>query len=345
MLALFAWSPAQAELPAIRPIERVLPPKGIELPESERVRLTDAVRALRAQIPLNEADRAKDHWADAEVFVKAVEFALENGEFYKPDDVRKADRLLDVAAERIKALREGRAPWKKQTGLVVRGFISAIDGTAQPYGVEVPENWAGWLGRIHVRVHSCYVWLHGRGDTTTDMHFIHERMTKPGQFQNENGIVIHPFGRHCLGYKSAGEIDVLEARAAALEDVSDRSGEGRADGIFDGWSRRVASRRALPAPTGLLFTPEPGFVDTRRYQNIDPATRPPWEVKLWGLYDVPALAAIFWMFRSSFTAANSTNRRPPLTSWKRSCARKGSSSVASSARAWATSTRPRPSSK
>ena len=56
-----------------------------------------------------------------------------------------------------------------------------------------------------------YVWLHGRGDKSTDLHFICERLDKNGEVVPANAIVVHPFGRQCVGYKSAGETDVIEA--------------------------------------------------------------------------------------------------------------------------------------
>ena len=36
----------------------------------------------------------------------------------------------------------------------------------------------------------------------------------------DGGIVLHPFGRQCIGYKSAGAIDVLHAIEAVKEQVS-----------------------------------------------------------------------------------------------------------------------------
>lgn len=63
-----------------------------------------------------------------------------------------------------------------------------------------------------------WIWLHGRGDTATDLHFIAGRMrSKGGEFRPKNAIVVHPFGRFCNGYKSAGETDVFECRSDALK--------------------------------------------------------------------------------------------------------------------------------
>ncbi len=54
------------------------------------------------------------------------------------------------------------------------------------------------------RIFPVYIWLHGRGDKATDLHFINERMTQVGQLGPVNAIVINPFGRQCVGFKSAG---------------------------------------------------------------------------------------------------------------------------------------------
>jgi len=44
----------------------------------------------------------------------------------------------------------------------------------------------------------------GRGDKVTDMHFIADHLHQPGQFQPGVSIILHPFGRHCLGFQLAG---------------------------------------------------------------------------------------------------------------------------------------------
>ena len=38
-------------------------------------------------------------------------------------------------------LRDGHAPWTTETGLVVRGYVSKIDGSVQPYGLVVPASY------------------------------------------------------------------------------------------------------------------------------------------------------------------------------------------------------------
>jgi len=55
-----------------------------------------------------------------------------------------------------------------------------------------------------------YIWLHGRRRHVTDLHFIHERMTAGRPARDVAAIVLHPFGRQCVGFQVClGESIVL----------------------------------------------------------------------------------------------------------------------------------------
>ncbi len=194
-------------------IERILPPPGIEIPTADRERLASEVSSLKDSLA---SVRDRPHSADIEVFIKAVDLALLHGEFYAAKDVQKADRLLSEATTRLAQLKSDRTPWHRQSGLVVRGYRSMVDGSVQPYGLEIPAE-IDLNSRKQVPL---YVWLHGRGDTATDLHFIDQRQTKPGQIHPPGAIVLHPFGRQCVGFKSAGETDVWEATWDVLKKYS-----------------------------------------------------------------------------------------------------------------------------
>ena len=47
-------------------------------------------------------------------------------------------KALERGSERAAALEAGKQPWAEKKGKVVRGFVSAVDGSVQPYGVIVP---------------------------------------------------------------------------------------------------------------------------------------------------------------------------------------------------------------
>ena len=289
---------------AIPPIPRVLPPEGLEIPAEVRTRLERQLAETKQRLKKFESDveglqdeelkeevltgKVSPHnrlWRyplDVEVFVKAVEFALLHREFYVPKDFEKADWALDQANQRLDAMAKDEVPWSRATGLVVRGYRSKIDGSVQPYGVVIPPD--------HDFSKPCrvYVWLHGRGDKSTDLHFLYERATRPGQVSPPPGsIMIHPFGRQCIGWKHAAEHDV----DMALFDATRHYRIDVERTVLIGFSMGGAGAWHLGAHRASEFvavSPGAGFAETARYQRLTPDKYPPWyEQKLWGLYDVP----------------------------------------------------------
>ncbi|HYF34164.1 MAG TPA: prolyl oligopeptidase family serine peptidase [Prosthecobacter sp.] len=271
-----------------------LPPK----PTAALSEAQEAGIAKELEVVTKEFGAVRKHAraADVEIFLKAVRYALEFDEWYdkKPEDgVKKAMGLLDEAKKRIASLKENKTPWLEGTGQKVVGFYSAIDGSAQPYGVEIPEGLEYGASKNAVPM---WIWLHGRGDTATDLHFVYNRLkaTKPGQFQPKGTIIIHPFGRYCNGYKSAGETDVLEAR----DDARRRFNVDENRIALAGFSMGGAGAWHL----GAHFADQwacvhagAGFVDVKRYQKITPEKMPVWyEQELWGVYDVPGYARNFF---------------------------------------------------
>ncbi|HEX2746508.1 MAG TPA: hypothetical protein VHM91_00805, partial [Verrucomicrobiales bacterium] len=196
VLSLTVAAAAQ-EFPAVK---RILPPPGVKIPDPEKAALTAELTRLTQSF--SGLPKKRDN-ANAEVFLKAVRFALEMDEFTKPGDTAIARDLLAEAGRRIESLRAGRTPWLEAKGFVVRGYYSPIDGSPQPFGLEIPED-------APPAKSPAWVWLRGRADKSTDLYFIAERMKRKGQFQPPGVIVVHPFGRFCTGYKNAGEQDVLD---------------------------------------------------------------------------------------------------------------------------------------
>ncbi|MEZ0273841.1 MAG: prolyl oligopeptidase family serine peptidase, partial [Roseimicrobium sp.] len=219
----------------------------------------------------------------------------EFGEWYDktPEDgVKKASALLAEARSRIDSLQKNQTPWMQGSGTKVLGYYSKIDGSPQPYGVEIPEGLSLGNGSPPVPM---WIWLHGRGDTATDLSFVYGKLTakKPGQFQPKGTIVIHPFGRYCNGWKSAGETDVFESR----DDATARFNVDPNRVVLAGFSMGGAGAWHL----GAHFADQwacvhtgAGFVDVKRYQKLTADKMPPWyEQTLWGVYDVPDYARNF----------------------------------------------------
>jgi len=272
----------------VKPIPRVLPPVGIPVPDAVKAELSKSLSDLMAAYE----DLEHPAKVDAGVYLKAVEFALLNGEFYKESDFDIARRHLAEAARRIEVLKTSAAPepdWGK--GFLVRGYESAIDGSTQPYGLEIPA------ALDLAKPVPVIVWLHGRGDKSTDLYFI-EGCRKSQAFggnvkEQTEFLILHPFGRQCVGWKFAGETDVFEA----IEDVARHYQIDRRRIILAGFSMGGAGAWHLGAHYTDRFSaihPGAGFVDTKIYQKLTPEQMPaPYVQTLWGLYDVPVYARNF----------------------------------------------------
>ncbi len=265
------------------------PPQGIAISAAQRSALMEGLEKLTREIAaLSAQPKAAALLPDVQIFQNAVQYALEHEMFYHTNDASAALNLLRQGMERATALREGRAPWADATGLIVRGFVSDIDRSVQPYGLVVPPSFSR---RIQKEWRLDF-WLHGRDNTLSEVRFLADRMSKPGPFAPPDTFVLHPYGRYCNAFKFAGEVDCLEAQAHVQRHYPIDSGRlcmrGFSMGGAGAWHMGAhhASRWAVVAPGA-------GFVDTAIYQNLKAKEPKPqwWEEKLWHLYDVPDYAA------------------------------------------------------
>lgn len=189
---------------------KTLPPAGIEVPAADRAELERDLTAFDDSIKRLTASKdghIQSLLPDVQIFQQAVRTALKYNEFFAGADITKAKELLQAGRARADQLLKGESPWTTATGLVVRGYVSKIDGSVQPYGLVVP---------VTCRPESAHkfrldVWLHGRNEKLSEVNFLDERSKKPGEFTPQDTIVLHPYGRYCNAFKFAGEIDVLEA--------------------------------------------------------------------------------------------------------------------------------------
>ncbi len=144
---------------------------------------------------------------DVQIVHKAVHDALKYDEFYNPNEPKTASVLLDRGFERAGQLKDGKPAWTTATGLVVRGYVSKIDGSVQPYGLVVPSSYRP------DSPHSFRLdfWCHGRNEKLTELAFVDQRMKSLGEFTPRNAFVLHLYGRYCCANKFAGEVDLFEA--------------------------------------------------------------------------------------------------------------------------------------
>lgn len=285
---LLADGPADNIPAKVRPV----PPIGIELSVEDADALKQRLDTLDGkikQLKMRRDARTPQYLPDVEIFSRAIHQALDNREFYRDKDVEAAKRTLDEGHSRADSLMKGETPWTTQSGLVVRGYRSKIDQTVQPYGLEIPENYH-FDGSDPFRMD---VWLHGRGERSTEANFIAEHMTRPGQYQPNKTIVLHPFGRYCNAFKFAGEIDILEA----MDDVKKKYAiddnrvaiRGFSMGGAGCWQMAVHYPDLFfAANPGAGFSETPLFLESFQKESLDPTW---YEVMLWRWYDCPGYAA------------------------------------------------------
>lgn len=282
--AFLTVAPAQ-DLEPIPEIERRLPPGGgVELPGDLKSSLEARIAEYEDRIW--EIDQ-KSYAADVGVLVKAVDLAVRLGEFYKENEIPLAEEILNLADERYKELdEEGTHSWTSERGLIVRGYESSIDESYQPYGLEVPAN------LDLTKPVPLLVWLHGRGDKTTDLHFLKGCMRKSqalGGFvkDQEECIILHPFGRQCVGWKHAGEIDVFEAIEAVKRDYKIDPDRIALAGFSMGGAGAWHIGAHYPDAFCMVHAGA-GFAETKEYNKLTPENYPaPYVQTLWKLYDVP----------------------------------------------------------
>ncbi len=216
--SLRADGPADNRPDSVRPI----PPPGIELSREVAGELRSAAQRLRkrlAQFASSSPSPADTLHRDlCEVIPRAVEITLDTGMFYSDKEVDQARDLLELGETRIDAL------GKNATALeilgvpslgqplaeplpVAGGFRSRIDDSVQPYGLILPAGWTPGQNKP-LRLD---VWLHGRGEKTSEVGFLQQRRRQLGEYTPADTAVLHPYGRYSNAFKFAGEIDVLEA--------------------------------------------------------------------------------------------------------------------------------------
>ena len=268
---------------------RPVPPPGVDVPAADRKDLEAGLARLKSKL-----DKLTAHplYADVRIFHDAVRFALLYNEFLKPEEIYRGKELLHQGEERAGALLKGDAPWTRQTGLVVRGYISRIDESAQPYGLVIPDNWTP--GGAHKW--RTDAWFHGRSETLTEVNFLWERQRSPGQFTPPDTIVVHLYGRYCNANKMAGEVDLFETlndlrRKYRIDD--DRIAvRGFSMGGAAAWhfAAHHAGRWAAAAP-GAGFSETADFLKVFQRETVQPAW---WERKLWRMYDATEYAVNFF---------------------------------------------------
>ena len=275
-LAIFTAATAFAQTPP--PTTKQNPPPGVAIPDAERKELEAGVASLgreietlRGTLKTNPALLAL--LPDVQVFHKAVDWALRYDEFMDAKQTGSAKRALAEGMDRAKALKSGTAPWTTATGPQIRGYVSKIDGSVQPYGLVMPDDFKA--GEKTPR--PLLVWLAGRNDKRTELAFLDERWKSKGEFTPLKTLVVHPYGRFCNATKFAGETDVFEAMAS----VQARYAIDPLRIAVAGFSMGGASAWHLGAHHAgkwCAISPGAGFADSEIYTKMFDGKKdaPPW---------------------------------------------------------------------
>src|SRR5579872_1449409 len=267
---------AAAQAADVKPV----PPPGIAVTPADRKELEIGLSRLAQAI-----DKIRDNplAPDVQIFHNAVRYALQYDEFFKPEEIFRAKELLRQGLERADSLKRGAAPWAGDTGLVVRGYVSKIDGSVQPYGLVVPASFSPTRPH-HWRLDT---WFHGRNELLSEINFLWDRERNPGEFTPADTIVLHLYGRYCNASKLAGEVDLFEALDAVKRhyqiDENRIVIRGFSMGGASAWhfAAHYAGLWAAAAP-GAGFSETPEFLKVWQKEIVQPNW---WEQKLYHLYD------------------------------------------------------------
>ncbi len=279
LLASTAVLPATAQTWPAPPPSQTLTAEQLAQIQQRRETLLARVRLL--------AEQRNVHTADAAVFLHTATIAEKLGLYTKKDhaaQVAAVVRGLELGIERADLLVRNERPWAQKPGRSLRGYLSRVDGSVQPYGVVLPANYDP-TSKTKLRLD---VVLHGRG--TQEIRFLQENerppsanAPKPADGLAPNYIELHCFGRGNNGWRWAGETDVFEALEAVKREYPidpDRILlRGFSMGGHGAWHIGVHHPDLWAG-----VNPGAGFSETRKYTQVkqDP---PDYQLKGWHIYD------------------------------------------------------------
>jgi dienelactone hydrolase len=234
------------------------------LSDDDRKQLETDLKDLDAQLDHLRPEQARSR-ADAEVYAKGIAWALRYDTQFQPADAVLLKKALERGKERAAALGAGKHPWADRKGKVVRGFVSDVDGSVQPYGVIVPASYAP------DKPMRLDVVLHGSSKPVgmSELRFMarfDEGDSEAKDAPDQDYIELHPLGRVENGYRWAGETDVFEAIEAVCGNYSiDRDRivlRGMSMGASGTW------HLGLKHPDSFVaLGPYCGYVDTHHFSE------------------------------------------------------------------------------
>jgi hypothetical protein len=286
-------TPAPAARPGTRPTSRPagrgpnqpIPPRGEPLAPADRQELEAGAERLGKEVTaLREELKGKPELLkllpDVQIYHNAIRYPLQYDE---PINLPSARTAIQEGLERVKELREGNVQWTAKDG--PRGYVSAIDGSVQPYMLIVPTDYNPQ--QSDGRKFRLDVFCHGRNERLMELNFLHGKEgaappAGPGKF------VVWLYGRYCNANKFAGEIDCLEA----MDDIQRRYPIDENRRLMIGFSMGGAAAWQFAVHYTDLWaaaSPGAGFSESRDFLHLDRSgelqTTPWYQQTLWHWYD------------------------------------------------------------
>jgi dienelactone hydrolase len=307
LAVLLAAAPLLADGPSdnlpdnVRPI----PPKAPPLADDAKKELAAGLKELQAAIAdtlkaVKGKKELEELLPDVQIYEKAVRYGVEFDEIYvitdakDPKKITRNDVTVYKAAikngiERAKQLAAGKPTWTTQTGPVLRGYKSKIDGSAQPYWLIVPADYK-FDGKDK---HRLDFWWHGRFENVMEANFMDKSPGSGGGIIPAAGaFILHPYGRFSNANKFAGEEDTFECLDHARTHYRIDNNKLVARGFSMGGA--ACWQYATHFPTlWAAAAPGAGFAETKEFLNFfqNETVKPQWwEEKLWRMYDATEYA-------------------------------------------------------
>jgi len=244
---------------------RLAAPKSYVPSDAELLSIRQRTQQLAEQLDSLAAKHVEPALlADVAVYHKAAVWIVRyaNEEFFAKRYVADTLAALDRGLARAQQLAAGQPAWTTQKGQLVRAYRSRVDGSVQPYGLAIPDNYDG---RTPLRLD---VVLHGRGATLNEVSFLTAHDSPKPLPPEQDFIRLDVYGRWNNAYRWAGETDVFEALASVCSRY-------RID------PRRIVLRGFSMGGAGAwhlgLHHPDrwaaveagAGFTDTKRYAKLE----------------------------------------------------------------------------
>ena len=270
------------------------PPAALKPDEATLKAVADKTAKLREAVESLKAKRIPDDvLVEVAIYLKGAENIVKFEEWFHKDSAKWTLAMLDRGLERAKQAESGKAPWRDQPGKwVVRAYRSQVDGSIQPYAVQLPHE----FGMDPKKKWRLDIVLHGRDSTITEPKFLATHDSVKETPKDQPYVQLEVYGRGNNAYRWAGESDVIEAVESFLNPTGAAKIEHAIDParvVLRGFSMGGAGTWHLGLQHPFAFAvigPGAGFTNTHGYIRDLPNPLPDYQEKCLNIYDAERYA-------------------------------------------------------